>query len=588
VNRRALEALAIAVMATVAGIIQDRAAPAADAKRTLVLVLALLGLSLVVARKRAPSARSIGHPAWTCALGFLALSALSALWGLPSGRLDLATWVGGATLALTVRSRGLRTTILAARGTALGLGTITSLWTTVSWARGLRGLALHGGQGNPNWLGLLLAVTLPLSLEAACAWREHPRGRTLAALGATLQLWALWMSHSRVAWIAATLAVLVLVAAARAQGTSMVRRWIAAAVAVLAVALAVASIRASSSSLELPSSEPASAEATPLDSLRGRLFLARVSARAAVHAAPFGVGLGGFGHAYLAAQGEVLGTMAPREASRRFLNATTAHDEWLQVAIESGPLALALLAGCFGFGIVALHRRGLHGGSASLVACAVCALGDSPLRQPAIAVVVALVLAAIPGRLRARSAAIRRPREQQRMILEGALLLACALLLSVSVRSWLSARLRTAAIEAQPADRLALLGRSARIDPGSGESALDLGLARLEAGDPDGALVELMRARRLMANMGTSIAIGNAELALDRPDLAEVSYREALSFHPGSMRARTNLADALRRLGRFDEADREAAVALQLSPGDARIQALIDRIHLERMDAATQ
>ncbi|MEO7092644.1 MAG: O-antigen ligase family protein, partial [Polyangiales bacterium] len=389
--------VALAALATIAALVHDRAAPAADAKRTLVLLVGLGALALVVARK-GTTARSTRHPAWTCALGFVALSALSALWGLPSGLLDLGVWVGAAAVAIAVRAGGLRSSVAIMRGVALACGGGASLAVLVSYARGLRGLWLHGGQGNPNWLGLLLAVTLPLSLEALCAWRARPPRRpalvAFAAASSVLQLPGLVLSHSRVAWVATAIGLAVLVVGARLRGTARLPR---ATMAIAALCALLAIGRASPAIAALGA--PSSAEATPLDSLRGRIFLARVSAGAAVRALPFGVGLGGFGHAYLAAQGEVLGTMAPKEASHRFLNATTAHDDWLQVAIESGPLAVLLLAASLGLAVVALHRARLHGGSAALVACGICALGDSPLRQPAVVLVVALVLSTIPARI---------------------------------------------------------------------------------------------------------------------------------------------------------------------------------------------
>jgi tetratricopeptide (TPR) repeat protein len=276
--------------------------------------------------------------------------------------------------------------------------------------------------------------------------------------------------------------------------------------------------------------------------------------------------------------------MQPKEASHAFLNATTAHDDYLQAAVESGPIALVLMVLALG-GAVRRHLRARQRGlAAATLACAVCALADSPLRQPAVVIALAFSFAALrPSRVPAASG----PRTLQRLA-APALLVACGLLLAASARSWLGARLRTRANDELLEARVATLARAALLDPASGETALDLGLARLEIGDAEGALASLERARRLLANVGTSIAMGNAQLALGRADLAEAAYREALAWNPGSFRAQADLADALRVLGRFDEAEARAKIALSLSPGDERVRELIDRIHRERMEVGVE
>lgn len=602
--------VALAIAAALAGLVRDPSAPAADAKRVAALAVALLGCALVLVR---PAVQLAWHRAAQLAVAALAVSALSALYGLPSGLLDLGTWVAGAALAFAVAALGRATAIVVLRTVALSLGGGASLLALAQAARGASGMQLEGAQGNPNWLGLLLAVALPLSLDAA---RVHLRARRarLAALTAVLvlvELVALYASHSRVAWLATLVALpVVFLRRATPRGRVVVA---AAAVALVAGIVGVALARhdratASASSVgaagkprgghaahashaahaepELDAAPPShEAHEAPLGvALEGRLAIARTSAVAALAELPFGAGLGRFGHVYLAAQGASLASLPPREASRRFLNATTAHDEWLQLAVESGPFAPLLLLAAFALAARAHVRARCSAAAAALVACAICALADSPLRQPAVVIVVALAFAALPHRALALAASesVRRARALPLIMLALA-----ALALAPATRGYLAARLRTQARDALPEARLALLSKSARVDPGSGEAALDLGLARLEAGDADGALGALRRSRRLLANMGTSIAIGNAELARGRADLAEPEYRAALAESPGSLRAHADLAEALRQLGKLDDAEAHARVALAVSPGDARVRELVDRIHRDRMEATS-
>lgn len=48
--------------------------------------------------------------------------------------------------------------------------------------------------------------------------------------------------------------------------------------------------------------------------------------------------------------------------------------------------------------------------------------------------------------------------------------------------------------------------------------------------------------------------MGFAYLAMDRPDLAETNYREAVRLQPGYVTAWNNLGDSLERRGKFREA----------------------------------
>ncbi len=132
--------------------------------------------------------------------------------------------------------------------------------------------------------------------------------------------------------------------------------------------------------------------------------------------------------------------------------------------------------------------------------------------------------------------------------------------------------------------RLARLTTAARLDPTNGEIALDRGLTAIDLGTPELAIPELLRARRLLANVGTDIALGNAHVLLGEPDVAVDDYLRAIRLNPGSFRAHANLAEPLVTLGRLDEADRHLAIAAELWPGHPKLAELRDRARRARFD----
>ncbi len=557
--RAELGILAVAAALAFAGFAYDPRAEAAEPKRVLGLLIAALALAAWLTR-RSPR-RAIGWGA-RAGIAFVGVSSLSLAWGLPCGARDLATFVAALGAGAIAARLGPLLGAQLARTTALLTGTLVATAAVGSALVGTRGLALHAGQGNPNWLGLLLAVTLPLSVDAAHAWRRS-RTACAAALTATaLELGALTVSHSRVGW-GATLAALVfagIVVAFRRK------RWPrrAAGVAALAVFCVAGSAAAEGD--------------VPADlALRGRAWIWHQTARAAASAAPFGAGLGRFGHVYLEAQGRELARLSPGQAARRFVNATTAHEEYLQAAVESGPVAALLLAWALLLGARAHARGRWLGGAAALIAVAVASLGDSPLRQPAVAIVTGLVLGVTVRGRRARAG----PRRVAPLLLG---LAAVTWLLFAATRGWLATRERSRANDASPMVRVSMLAKSTRLDPGSGECALELGLARLALGDADGALGELRRADELLADTGVRVAIGSALLAQGHPVEADGAYRRALAFDPGSFRARVGLAEALVDEGELDLAEIEALTARRSLPGDPRVRDVLDRIRERQMD----
>jgi len=295
------------VGAAVAALVYDPLALAAGPKTVTLILVAVTALGLGLASRgpiRAPS-RSV----WLWLLA-CAWSALTLAWGNPAALAGLAGWLGAAGLMLQVGQLDVPARVEVARLAAAWIGSVSALAALVQRLVGAQGIAVHGGQGNPNWLGLVLAVALPLTVDAALA-AAGARRRLLLG-GCVVQLGGLLLSGSRVGWIA--LALVALVAAVGRRR----RRWGVALVATagLAATLWIAG----------------RGEKPLVEAWAGRVQIWTATARAASVSQPFGVGLGDFGEAYLAQQGRVLSVLTPGQAARRFINATTAHGDWLQVS----------------------------------------------------------------------------------------------------------------------------------------------------------------------------------------------------------------------------------------------------------------
>jgi tetratricopeptide (TPR) repeat protein len=595
---------ALAVGAVIAAVAWDPIAPAADVKRVFGIGVAVAALGLGLARLvREAGAPKVTLPAagalW---LAFVAWSGASLAWGSPSGISALGTLAGGSGLLLASRALGFSAWEgrRAAGLTAAGVGGISALFAIAQALGGARGLGIHGGHGNPNWLGLLLAFTLPLSIDlAASLRRESTRAWGFAAAIASVQVPALILARSRVAWAAslAGLAVWLILSGA-------LRRNRAIVAGAIAIAIGTGSAAARSAPPNATSAEDlaAGAEDTPIaEAWEGRVWIWRASADAALARLPIGAGLGDFAGAYLDAQGKRLANFPPKIASRRFLNATTAHSDWIEVAVSSGLPAPLLLAAAViaALGIAIRERRSAE--AAALVAFAVCAAGDSPLAQPGFVIPFALLLGASssdsrpnpssnPTRIQTPIQKARRPIRLPYPRAITAIALGCAaLLLAAAAATWLGSRKLTRAREGLlPEERLAALASAAKLDPRSGEAALALALAHLEIGDPVRALRELERSRALLANIGTDIAIGNAHLlAGGSRQLAAAAYRRALARHPGSFRARVNLAEALIATGARGEAEEHLAAARSIYPGHPKLALVAERLRKAIIDAET-
>ena len=556
--------LAAAVAA--ACVAYDPAAFSAEPKLALLLFVGVVGSAFALVGSG--RARASTPVLVLCVLaGWLGLSSRA---GAGEGGSAPAIWAAAAVVGLLAgrlrRSEAQRAAELA----CVAVGGIVGAVAVVEAALGHRGMSITGFVGNPNWLGLLMLVTLLPSL-AVCrrTLRERTATRGLFVASVLAQAAGLVLGQSRVAWVALAVGALVWLVAsrtARAPG-----RWIVGAL------VAVSLVLAFGPSPGWMSSEGAGAGA----SLAGRLWIWRATGAAALEALPFGTGPGGFGAAFLDAQGAQLASLDVAGASRRFTNATTAHNELLHTLTELGPLGLLALGALLVTGIEQLARR-WSAGAAAVAACAVASVADSPLHVPAIAVLLAMVLAAAPRTWRLRPA---RPWASRAVW--AATLVSSALLLASTSTRWRAARLLTASKDAGPPERMALLDRAVRVAPASGAAAFEHGLSFLEVGRFDAALSELRRSRDLLPNVGTDVAIGNAHLRAGRPLDAKRAYERALARHPGSFRAHANAAVAFVELRDHVSAERHLRAARRLYPGHPKLARIAEQLSRARIDLET-
>ena len=560
--------LAIVAGVAAASLVYDPSATAAHPKRVAGLLVALVAVVGVIAA-RARGQRLFGgaslSPALAGWLAFVVVSGVSILWGKPAGLDDAMGWVAAAGIALAAGALPPRVARSAALSAGWWVGSVSAVAVLAQWMGGTRGIALHGGHGNGNWLGLVLAVTLPLSAGFAKAARDRRAPWWAAAVvGVGLQLPALVLASSRVAWVAWAASIGVAAWLAFPAPTTW-RRLAGATVVVLVLAAATWTM------LRFDRGNATGGDATA--SIAGRMWIWNASLEAAKTALPLGTGLGGFAHAYLDAQGTALAGLPVTEASRRFQNATTAHQEWIQALVETGPVGLSLLALALGSAMLDAIRRRDASMTGTWVALIVCCFGDSPLRQPAIVLLMGLCFAAQRRRWWKRATPAL-----------GATFVASSMLLAVGVAAWLACRWETAARDALPGEQEAGLERAVQLDDRSGQAALSLGLLWLETGDARGALTMLALSRDRLANVGTDVAMGNAWMQLREPAKAERSYVRALQRHPGSFRAHANQVEALRAQGKLEEAEQHLAVARRLYPGHPKLSEMEEALRRARQD----
>lgn len=554
VRHRLVVAIAIALSA--AALASDPLTPAGPTKLFgLAVSASMLAIHAALGRART-TALSNHAPLFSTAdlagLGFLGLSALSLLWGTRAGLVDLALWTTGLAIVSALRRRALGFRVRVLEATAALTCGASAIYAIIE-------RFLHrettGGHGNPDWLGLALAMGLPICVDFARKERRRPVGALLVGL----VLGGLYLSHSRTGWLAAGVATLVVLLSIRARTSSATKALFAAP--------------------GLGGHLGAFREADAARAWTGRLWIYQRSAEAAWAHPISGVGLGRFGFGYLDAQGRALARLPTQEAARGFINATTAHDDYLQVASESGIPSALLFVLFLARSAAALLARRTFGALGALVAFAICALGDSPLRLPVPVLLLALSVACSrdtpPRFLSARAPMLRRPLR----ILAGAVPVLAIVSGIVAASLYTSARLRTRAALSGSLAQGKLLVRATQLDL-TGEAELDLGLYRLAQGVSQAAGAEhhLRASSTRLPNAGTFVALGNALSAQKRNSEAKDAYERALALNPGSLKAHLNLAETNRRLGMLQEAKHHAEQAKLIAPYHPKLLDLFDRL----------
>ncbi len=492
---------------------------------------------------------------------------LGLVWGNPGGLPRVLLLGLGWCFAATVAQR------LAAgsrRALVEEVGAIVGLASSGAVAVG-RVLGTDLGAwvfGNENWLGVALCLSLATTVGAVLS--KSGRSRWRWGVIALAQALALGVTPSRVAWVAAVAAGVTLVAwhrwcRGRAQGRALAARRLATGVVGLSLSLTAVGVG-------MPRGAATVAGSSTSRALEGRSWIWKISATAASRAPVLGRGSGSFGHAFLGEQGGRLAGLSEQTASRRFVNATTAHNDFLHLAVELGFLASVLLAGFLWL----LLRRALDRSpaqSAMLAALAICMVGESCLTQPVPVVFLALSTAALS------------PRPARVMVMGS--FATGALGAALLVQAFLSERALSEADARAGSERLGFAMRAASVDPRSGAAALTHGLALLELGRAREARRELERSRVLLANVGTHVALGNAYQELGELRAALASYRVALSYHPALLKALANETVVLTRLQRLPEARRSLRRAQQLWPGHAALPPIEEALRRAELNQAT-
>jgi hypothetical protein len=122
----------------------------------------------------------------------------------------------------------------------------------------------------------------------------------------------------------------------------------------------------------------------------------------------------------------------------------------------------------------------------------------SPIHQPAVALVMGLVSGIRAAKSGSESESESESESGSVSARLAALfaLAAVALFFFDSTRGWLATRARIAALECDPAARVAILAKATRLDPASGDGWMELRLARLGLGEAHAVLEPLARAER--------------------------------------------------------------------------------------------
>jgi tetratricopeptide (TPR) repeat protein len=419
------------------------------------------------------------------------------------------------------------------------------------WERGQMpmgfGRRAHASLGNPDFFGGYLALIFPLAMGDAIFKAKRPWLALL--IGA-----ALVFSQTRAAWLASAAGLAILAW----QGRARLGWGRLAALALSLAVLGALSPHQSDLAKRLGSAlDPGTSDAS------GRIFLYKVTAKIALEHPLLGSGGGNFTDAFLQAQGPMLSE--PGHAAEPYRMTHDAHNDWLQVAAESGLPALALLLLLWGLlfkGLWRLKNGQAWALSAALGAFAVDALFSFPMAVPASAGIFWMLAGISTARLGPPAPAA---------------VPALPFALAVTAALFLFLRLFQASIFLNHGMRQSLAGHPETADPvlhaarrihaDDYRAWLRLGLNADASGDFESAALEFQGAIRALPGMAS--AWSNLGLALAKAgdlDGAEKASLEALRLNPRFVEALGNLGKIHYLKGRLSQAEDAYRRGLKIDP----------------------
>jgi len=484
------------------------------------------------------------QPAGWIPVAFL-LASLPAFWRGPDGDLArqalvleilaLAVWWGAAYSREELVKR-LPDWLLAA-----GLGVLSFRIGEWLWPEGpfsIGALAGSSTLGNPDLTAEFLAILLPLVVWRF--WQSGRAGRGAAAIlgGGTIAVLA---THHSITALGVVFVGLV------ALGTRSLAGWPRSRLILLVVALLVGTL-----TIFMVREQPA---------LQGRLFLYKNASTVASGAPLAGHGEGGFGEAYLAAQGQDL--QSDRHHRTFWTNARHAHNVLLHLWSERGAPPLFLLTLFLGLGLWR-SREGPAWQFALLLGAAVSFMGSVSWAHVAFRLLASLLLGM-------GWSVNHRPVRCPRFRLAGAAILAA---LVVFLPIWHAAGdLAFGRGDLEVAHRLV---------PDNSRIQFALGQKQLAEGQEESARTLLVASLPGHPNIGTLLTLGNLETRARNFGAAEEWYRQVLAWKPDFAAAYANLAWLYHRWGKKLLSDRHLTRALSLRPSDPAILRISKQIFEER------
>lgn len=400
------------------------------------------------------------------------------------------------------------------------------------------GARAYASLGNPDFWGSFVVLLLPLSLVSWLAGSGKSPGRTLgSALVPALLILSLLLSQTRAAWLG-FLACLPLLLLHRRKSLNPARTLLAL-LAGLALVLVFSFPNPLNPSGLSSAGRFLSSFSTSHSAAQDRLFMGRIAADLANLHPLWGVGPGNLASEFLAEQGRHL--VLPEYFHQPYLFTTVVHDDWLQVAAESGWPALVLLVLSLGLAMNALWRRkdDLSGAvMAGLVALAVSAFFSFPLSVvPTTAFFWLFVGMAFKPDEKPSS-----PQGITRWWPVLPALAACALFIRLLFANAVLHQGINLELAGEPSRSLAYLDKAARLDPQDYRAWFHLGRAAGKLGEFPQAASYYTRALRLFPNHPDAWAGLGLELGKEnRLPAAEQACRRALSLNPRSREAWGNL-----------------------------------------------